>query len=216
VDGAKIIKDRTGAPMGIGAPIRKVQSTFQEVYNVDAVTPDGSEFDHYFGDGETFQIGKTSVRVMFTPGHTPACVSYVVNEEAVFVGDTLFASDAGTARCDFPNGSAEQLYESVSKLLALPEATEMFLCHDYQPGGRELVYRTTVAEQRASNKHVKDGTSKEDYVTMRTERDATLNFPRLLYPSILLNIRGGRLPTPESNGKSYLKTPIQVKTDSAL
>lgn len=161
-----------------------------------------------FDDEATFNIGSLRVRVLHTPGHTPACSSYLVADEAVFVGDTLFAPDAGTARCDFPRGSASTMYASVRRLLALPPTTRMFLCHDYQPGGRELVFETSVAEQRAANKHVKDGVSEAEYVEMRTTRDATLSFPKLLLPSIQVNVDGARLPEPDSNGVRYLRIPV--------
>jgi len=206
---APYIKRNTGAQVAIGERIRDVQSIFRPVFNIDDVSGDGSEFDRLLADGDTFAIGGLAVQVMHTPGHTPACVSYRIGD-AVFVGDTLFMPDYGTARADFPGGSARTLYRSIRRLLALPPATRLFMCHDYKAPGREsYAWETTVAEQRERNVHVREGVAEADFVAMRERRDATLAAPALLLPSIQVNIRAGRLPRAESNGVSYLKIPVQ-------
>jgi glyoxylase-like metal-dependent hydrolase (beta-lactamase superfamily II) len=206
ITAAPYLKAQLGGRMGIGQGVRAVQQTWTAIYNLDGV-PGAEVFDHLFADGESFRIGGMDARVLATPGHTPACVSYQVGD-ALFVGDTLFMPDYGTARCDFPGGDAGQLYRSIQRQFALPAETRIFVCHDYQPGGRALAFETSVAEQRASNKHVKDGIAEAEFVKMRTERDATLSTPALLLPAIQLNIRGGRLPAPEANGTAYLKIPL--------
>lgn len=207
---APYLKTRTGAPVAIGEHIRDVQQIFRPVFNLDDVSGDGSEFDRLFRDGETFHIGALTVEVMHTPGHTPACVSYRIGD-AVFVGDTLFMPDYGTARTDFPGGSAYMLYLSIRRLLTLPPETRLFMCHDYRALGRtEYAWESTVAEQCQSNVHVHDGVGAEAFTEMRQSRDATLPAPTLLLPSIQVNIRAGRLPESESNGVRYLKIPVSL------
>ncbi len=207
---APYLKQKTGAKVGIGEHISEVQRIFRAVFNLDDISGDGSEFDHLFADGEVFPLGNLAVHVMHTPGHTPACVSYVTGD-AVFVGDTLFMPDYGTARADFPGGSATQLYHSMLRLLALPPETRVFVCHDYKaPGRDEFAWETTVGAQRDSNIHVGGGVAEADYVKMRNERDAKLAAPVLLMPSIQVNIRAGQLPKAESNGVRYLKVPLRL------
>lgn len=207
---APYIRQRTNAQVAIGEHIRDVQTIFRPVFNVDDVSGNGSEFDRLLKDGETFHIGDLTVEVLHTPGHTPACVSYRIGD-AVFVGDTLFMPDYGTARADFPGGSARTLYRSIQRLLALPPETRIFLCHDYKAPGRDSYeWETTVAEERARNVHVKEGVEEDAFVTMRQQRDATLAAPTLLLPSIQVNIRAGRLPRAESNGVHYLKIPVRM------
>ncbi|WP_440029489.1 MBL fold metallo-hydrolase [Chromobacterium amazonense] len=207
---AGYLKDKAGGQIGIGRRIDEVQSTFSRVFNLEpAFHCDGSQFDHLFEDGETFRIGELDARVLALPGHTPADVGYQV-EDAVFVGDTLFMPDVGTARCDFPGGDAAMLYRSIHKLLALPDETRLLLCHDYPPPGREPAWRATVAEQRRANLHARDGVDEAAFVKMRQARDATLDMPRLLLPSIQVNIRAGRLPPAEDNGVRYLKLPLDA------
>ena len=204
------LKARTGARVAIGEHIRDVQTIFRPVFNLDDVSGDGVEFDRLLRDGETFTIGDLKVDVLHTPGHTPACVSYRIGD-AVFVGDTLFMPDYGTARADFPGGCAHTLYQSIQKLLALPPATRLFMCHDYKAPGRDIyAWESTVAEERARNVHVHDGVDADAFVAMRQRRDATLAAPTLLLPSIQVNIRAGRLPEAESNGVRYLKIPIRL------
>ena len=210
LSGAPFIKARTGAKIGIGEHIRDVQRIFRPVFNALDVSGDGSEFDHLFKDGERFRLGSLEVEVMHVPGHTPADIAYRVGD-AVFVGDTLFMPDYGTARADFPGGNARMLYRSIQKLLALPAQTRLFMCHDYKAPGRDhYAWETTVAEQRARNTHVKDGVGENTFVAMREARDATLAAPRLLLPSIQVNIRAGKLPPAESNGVHYLKIPVRL------
>ncbi len=210
---AQYLRAKTGAKVAIGADIGSVQKIFNPVFNQKAAV-DGREFDHLFHEGDTFNIGKLTAEVMATPGHTPACISYKIGD-AVFVGDTLFAPDYGTARTDFPGGDARTLYRSIRKLLALPPETRMFLCHDYKPQGRDkYIWETTVAEQRAANVHVHDGVDEESFVAMREKRDATLAAPALLLPSIQVNIRAGHVPQPEDNGKRYLKIPLAVPAEA--
>ncbi len=210
---AHYLKTRTAAPVAIGEHIREVQRIFRRKFNLDDVSGDGKEFDWLFRDGETFHIGDLAVEVLHTPGHTPACVSYRI-DDAVFTGDTLFMPDYGTARADFPGGSAQTLYQSIRRLLALPAETRLFLCHDYKaPGRSEYAWETTVAEQRRHNVHVHDGVGAEEFTDMRQRRDATLAAPALLLPSVQVNIRAGRLPDAESNGVRYLKIPVSLVTE---
>jgi glyoxylase-like metal-dependent hydrolase (beta-lactamase superfamily II) len=208
---APYLRQRTGARIGIGEHIRSVQTLFQPVFNLGDVSGDGSEFDELFRDGERFRIGDLDVEVMHTPGHTPACVSYRIGN-SVFVGDTLFMPDYGTARADFPGGSAAALYRSIQKLLQLPDDTRLYMCHDYKPAGRDhYAWQTTVREQRERNIHVHDGVSEAEFVALRNRRDATLAAPTLLLPSIQVNIRAGRFPQAESNGARYLKIPLRLE-----
>jgi glyoxylase-like metal-dependent hydrolase (beta-lactamase superfamily II) len=211
LSGAPYIKLKTGAKVGIGERIREVQKIFRPVFNATDVSGDGSEFDRLFKDGERFKLGTLDVEVIATPGHTPACVSYKV-EDAVFVGDTLFMPDYGTARADFPGGDARTLYRSIMRVLSLPPETRLFMCHDYLPkdGRTSYAWETTVAEERASNIHVKAGVSEDDFVKMRESRDATLSAPVLLMPSIQVNMRAGRLPPADSNGVHYLRVPVKL------
>ncbi len=207
---AAYLKSKLGGQVGIGEHIGEVQRTFKEIYNVDRTFPtDGRQFDHLFADGECFQVGSMQARVIHTPGHTPACVTYLIGD-AAFVGDTLFMPDFGTARCDFPGGNARQLYKSIQKILALPPETRLFMCHDYGPGGRAYAWETTVAEQRAANVHVREGIDEDAFVRMREERDATLGMPALIIPSVQVNMCAGDLPAPEENGVRYLKVPLNA------
>ena len=203
------IRNRTGAKVGIGIGVREVQGVFAPIFGADDV-PGGEDFDHLFEDGETIALGEMSIAVMATPGHTPACVSYKIGD-AVFVGDTLFMPDYGTARTDFPGGDAAQLYQSIQRIFALPPETRLFLCHDYKaPGRSEYAWQTTVAEEAERNVHIGGGASAEAFIEMRHARDATLCAPKLLYPAIQVNIRGGRLPPPEADGSRYLKIPVTI------
>jgi glyoxylase-like metal-dependent hydrolase (beta-lactamase superfamily II) len=206
---APYLKERVGGRIAIGAHIRDVQAVFRKIFNAPDMATDGSPFDHLFEDGEDFRIGELEGRVMHTPGHTPACVSYVIGED-VFVGDTLFMPDYGSARCDFPGGDARTLYRSIGKLLALPGSTRLHLCHDYLPGGREACWQSTVARQRAENVHVHTGVSEDEFVAMRTARDQTLGMPALMLPAVQVNVRGGHLPPAEDNGTHYLKIPLNL------
>lgn len=204
------LRAQLGGRIGIGERITDVQKVFAGVFHLEpGFLTDGSQFDHLFRDGETFAVGELSVEVVHVPGHTPACVAYRVGD-AVFVGDTLFMSDLGTARCDFPGGNAHALYASIRRLLALPPETRLFMCHDYPPAGREVRFESTVAEQRAHNIHVHDGIGEDTFVEMRTRRDATLEMPVLILPSVQVNIRAGQMPPPESNGTTYLKIPVNA------
>lgn len=204
------LRTRLGGRIAIGAGITRVQGVFRQLFNLEpSFAADGRQFDHLFADGESFRIGALEAKVLAMPGHTPTCVAYQVGD-AVFVGDTLFMPDVGTARCDFPGGSAVQLYRSVRRLLSLPPATRLFMCHDYPPAGRAPRWETTVAEQRASNIHVHDGVTEEDFVAMRTARDATLEMPHLILPAIQVNIRAGQMPPAEANGVTYLKIPVNA------
>uniref|UniRef100_UPI0030B9C918 MBL fold metallo-hydrolase n=1 Tax=Neoroseomonas eburnea TaxID=1346889 RepID=UPI0030B9C918 len=201
---APYIKAKTGAPIGIGEHIRDVQAIFRPVFHADDVKPGGGDFDRLFRDGERFPLGSLEVEVIHTPGHTPACIAYKVGDD-VFVGDTLFMHDYGTARADFPGGDARVLYRSMKKLLALPPQTRLWMCHDYKAPGRDsFAWQSSVAEQRAHNPHVKDGVTEDQFVAFRTQRDAQLAAPLLLLPSIQVNIRAGRFPPAESNGVRYL------------
>jgi glyoxylase-like metal-dependent hydrolase (beta-lactamase superfamily II) len=207
---APYLKARLGGRLAIGSHITAVQRVFKGIFNLEpGFKPDGSQFDHLFKDGETFAVGELAGEVLYVPGHTPACVAYRIGD-AVFVGDTLFMPDVGTARCDFPGGDAKTLYASTRKLLSLPPQTRLFMCHDYPPGGRAVRFETTVAEQRAHNIHVHDGVSEEAFVAMRTQRDATLEMPVLILPSVQINIRAGQLPPAEDNGTTYLKIPVNA------
>jgi glyoxylase-like metal-dependent hydrolase (beta-lactamase superfamily II) len=207
---APLIKAHTGAQIGIGEHIREVQTIFRPIFDATDLKTDGSDFDRLFADGERFTVGAMEIEVLHTPGHTPADVSYRIGD-AVFVGDTLFMPDYGTARADFPGGDARQLYRSIRKLLALPRETRLFLCHDYKaPGRDEYAWETTVGEERDRSVHVHDGVSEEEFVAMRQARDAGLAAPRLLLPSIQVNIRAGRFPPAEANGVRYLKIPVKL------
>ncbi|MFN4024524.1 MAG: MBL fold metallo-hydrolase [Hyphomonas sp.] len=205
---ADYVRQKTGAKVGIGAHITDVQQTFRPVFGPTPDTPDGAVFDALFEDEETFRLGNQTVRVLHTPGHTSACVSYVIGD-AAFVGDTVFMPDYGTARTDFPGGDAHALYRSIRKLLALPPETRIFVGHDYLPDDRtEYAWEATVGEHRARNIHVHDGISEDEFVAMRTSRDKTLAAPRLILPSLQVNIRAGHLPPPESDGQVYLRLPV--------
>lgn len=205
---APYIKEKLGGTTAIGAHIVDVQAIFRNVFNLEAgFATDGSQFDQLFSDGDTFIIGALEARVMHTPGHTPACLTYVIGDCA-FVGDTLFLPDYGTARCDFPGGDAGTLYDSIQRIYELPDETRLFMCHDYPPEGRGPQFETTVRAERTRNIHVADGTSREDFIAMREARDATLAVPKLLLPSIQVNIRAGALPPAEDNGVAYLKLPV--------
>jgi glyoxylase-like metal-dependent hydrolase (beta-lactamase superfamily II) len=210
---AAYIQGTLGGRTGIGARITQVQATFAQLFGVARDVPaDGSQFDRLFEDGDTIALGSLTVSVLHTPGHTPACVTYLVDStpRAAFVGDTLFMPDFGTARCDFPGGDARQLYRSIRKVLALPDDTVLYTGHDYQPGGRAPRFSTTVAGQRAHNLHVGGDVSEDAFVAMRGARDATLALPMLMLPSVQVNIRGGRLPQREANGIAYLKIPLDA------
>ena len=211
LSGAPYIKIKTGAKVAIGERIREVQNIFRPVFNAMDVSGDGSEFDLLFKDGDIFEIGNLKGEVLATPGHTPACVSYKIGD-AVFVGDTLFMPDYGTARADFPGGDARTLYRSIRKLMAMPRETRLFMCHDYLPkGGRNhYAWETTVGEELARNIQVHEGVSEDEFVTMRSARDATLAAPTLLLPSIQVNIRAGKLPPADSDGVHYLKIPVRL------
>jgi glyoxylase-like metal-dependent hydrolase (beta-lactamase superfamily II) len=209
LSGAPYVKAKTGAAIGIGEHIKDVQRIFRPVFNADDLKTDGSDFDRLFAEGDSFKVGDLTFEVLHTPGHTPACVSYKVGDD-VFVGDTLFMPDYGTARADFPGGDAHALFRSIHKLLALPPRTRLHMCHDYKaPGRDEYRWDTTVADEREHNVHVHEGVTEEDFVAMRTKRDATLSTPRLLLPSIQTNIRAGKLPPAEDNGVAYLKIPVK-------
>ncbi|WP_418318128.1 MBL fold metallo-hydrolase [Piscinibacter sakaiensis] len=209
LSGARYLQDKVGGRIAIGEHIREVQATFKKLYNLERnFLPDGAQFDHLFTDGEVFRIGEVEVTALLVPGHTPADMAYVV-DDAVFVGDTLFLPDVGTARADFPGGDARTLYRSIRRILELPPQTVMYVCHDY-PKGRPAAWQTTVAEQRANNIHVRDGISEDEFVAMRTARDATLEVPTLILPSLQVNIRAGRLPPAEEDGISYLKIPLNA------
>ncbi|MEX0603832.1 MAG: MBL fold metallo-hydrolase [Marinobacter sp.] len=208
---AVYIHDQLGGHTGIGANIKLVQEIFDKAFNAgEEFERDGSQFDTLFSDGGEFSIGNLTCRVMHTPGHTPACLTYLIGD-AAFVGDTLFMPDYGTARCDFPGGDARTLYRSIQKLLALHSETRVFLCHDYQAPGRDYFQNeTTIAEQRKHNVHVHEGISEDEFVKMRTERDATLGMPRLIIPSVQVNMRAGHFPPAEENGQQYLKVPLNL------
>ncbi len=207
LSGAQHIVAALGGRIGIGAHVTKVQKTFIDIYNLTDISPGGGAFDHLFKDGETVEIGTLKGYVMFTPGHTPACITYVFGD-AAFIGDTLFSPDYGTARCDFPGGDGAVLWASMQKILALPDSTRLFLCHDYLPNGRALMTHTTVARQRAENIHLAAAQDADSYARLRAERDAGLSMPVLILPSVQVNVRAGRMPPAETNGVSYLKLPV--------
>ena len=210
LSGARYLQQRVGGRIAIGENIRVVQATFKKLYNLErSFLPDGSQFDHLFTDGETFMIGSVEAAAMPVPGHTPADMAYLI-DGSVFVGDTLFMPDVGSARADFPGGDAHQLYASMHRLLALPPETTMYVCHDYPPATREARWKTTVAEQKAHNIHVRDGIGEDEFVAMRQARDATLEVPTLILPSIQVNVRAGRLPPADENGVSYLRIPLNA------
>ncbi len=211
---APYLKQQLGGRIGIGQHIATVQQVFGKLFNVEPdMARDGSQFDHLFANDELFSIGTLSCRALHTPGHTPACMTYVVSNDyqsAAFVGDTLFMPDYGTARCDFPGGDARTLFHSINKVLSLPEDTVLYMCHDYQPGGREVCYVSTVGDERRANIHVRNGITEEEFVSMRAKRDATLDMPTLLLPSVQVNMRAGHFPPAEANGTSYIKIPLNA------
>ena len=210
LSGAPVLKQRLQARTAIGDHITAIQEVFTGIFNLDDVATDGSQFDLLLADGDEFPVGNIQGKVMHTPGHTPACVTFVIGD-AVFVGDTLFMPDFGTARCDFPGGDAEALYDSIQKIFELPDETRLFMCHDYKaPGRDEYAWETSVAEQRKDNIHIHDGISKQEFVDFRTGRDSQLGMPKLIIPSIQVNIRAGDMPDPEGNSVSYLKVPVDV------
>ena len=203
-------KKRYGSQTVTGSRVGEVQRSFRDIYNLGADFPiDGRQFDILLDEGQDLEVGSFRIRAMHTPGHTPAHMSWQV-EDAVFVGDTLFMPDYGTARCDFPGGSADQLYDSIQRIYALPDSTRLFMCHDYQPGGRDLRFVTTVAEQKQSNVQLRQGTTKQEFLKLRTARDAKLDMPALILPAIQINIRAGEFPNREANGTAYLKIPLNV------
>jgi len=207
---APVLKRRLQAKTAIGDRVTDIQNVFTGIFNLDDVATDGSQFDVLLADGDAFGIGNLEAKVMHTPGHTPACVTYVIGD-AAFVGDTLFMPDFGTARCDFPGGDVEALYDSIQKIFSLPNETRLFMCHDYKaPGRDEYAWETSVDEQRQKNIHVHDGITKQEFVAFRTERDSQLGVPKLIIPSIQVNIRAGDMPEPEGNGVSFLKVPVDV------
>jgi glyoxylase-like metal-dependent hydrolase (beta-lactamase superfamily II) len=202
------IQAKVGGKIGIGENIKVVQEVFGKIFNEGTeFRRDGSQFDRLFGDGDTYSIGAMTAFAMATPGHTPACMTHVIGN-AAFVGDTMFMPDGGTARADFPGGDARELFRSIRKILDLPGEMRLFVCHDYGPGGREIRWETTVAEERRNNIHVRDGIGEDEFVALRTARDKTLGMPKLIIPSIQINIRGGELPAPDASGKRFLKVPL--------
>lgn len=210
LSGAHYLKECIGGRIAIGEHIRQVQATFSKVFNFErSFLPDGSQFDHLFKDGETFMIGSVEAKALLVPGHTPADMAYRV-DDAVFVGDTLFMPDVGTARADFPGGDAHQLYQSIQRILQLPPETVMYVCHDYPPPSRAAQWQTTVAEQRTSNIHVRNGISEGAFVAMRTARDSVLDMPTLILPSIQVNVRAGQMPPADDNGIAYLRIPLNT------
>ena len=211
LSGAPLIKQRTGAKVAIGEHVREVQTIFRPIFGADDLKADGSDFDRLLGDGERLEVGGLDIEVMYTPGHTPACVSYRIGN-AVFVGDTLFMPDYGTARTDFPGGDARQLYRSIQKILSLPPKMRLFMCHDYKaPGRDQFAWETTVEEERRSNRHIHEGVGEDEFAAMREERDRTLCTPRLLIPSIQVNMRAGRFPPADQHGVRYLRVPVKLK-----
>jgi len=207
---APYLQEKLGGQIAIGSHVRDVQKIFTKLFNANGVATDGSQFGALIEDGQTFNIGELEAKAIHTPGHTPACMSYLIGD-ALFVGDTLFAADFGTARCDFPGGDARALYQSIQKLFALPDTTRVFLCHDYLPEGRDqYIHQTTIGEEKANNIHVGHGASEDEFVKMRTERDATLAMPKLILPSVQVNMRAGLLPEPEDNGIRYIKIPLNA------
>jgi len=207
---AHYFKEQVGGRIGISSRVIEVQATFKALFNVEpGFAVDGSQFDHLFEDNESFKIGGMDAIAWQTPGHTPACTTYLVGN-AAFVGDTVFMPDSGTARADFPGGDAATLYRSIQRILSLPAETYLYMCHDYGPGGRAFSWVTTVAEEREQNPHVRDGVSEAEFIRLRKERDAGLDVPKLILPSVQVNMRAGRFPPPEANGVSYLKLPLNV------
>jgi glyoxylase-like metal-dependent hydrolase (beta-lactamase superfamily II) len=207
---APYLQEKLGGQIAIGSHVRDVQKIFTQLFNANGVATDGSQFGALFEDGTVFKLGELEAKAIHTPGHTPACMSYLIGD-ALFVGDTLFSPDFGTARCDFPGGNARALYQSIQKLFALPDATRVFLCHDYLPKGRDqYIHETTIGEEKANNIHVGHGASEDEFVKMRTERDATLAMPKLILPSVQVNMRAGHLPEPEDNGIRYIKIPLDA------
>ena len=207
---APYIQKQLGGKIAIGYHIQDVQKVFKGIFNLEPeFKVDGSQFDYLIEEGKNLEFGNLSVHPIFVPGHTPACMAYEIGD-AIFVGDTLFMPDVGTARCDFPGGSANNLYKSIQKILSYPDNTRLFMCHDYPPSNRPVAYETTVAKQKKDNIHIHDGISEEQFVEMRTKRDKTLQMPVLLLPSIQVNVRAGHPPPPENNGKRYLKIPLDV------
>lgn len=207
---APYIQGELGGKLGIGENIKVVQDTFGKIFNEGTeFQRDGSQFDRLFKDGDTYMVGAMTCLAIYTPGHTPACMTHVMGD-AAFVGDTLFMPDGGTARADFPGGDAHMLYRSIKKVLSLPGETRLFMCHDYGPNGRDIKWETTVDEERAHNVHVRDGVSEDEFVRMRTTRDATLAMPKLIIPSIQVNMRAGKLPPKDESGKTFLKVPVNL------
>jgi glyoxylase-like metal-dependent hydrolase (beta-lactamase superfamily II) len=210
ISGAPYLKAKLGGQTAIGGGVTAVQSTFKDVFNLTDLSPDGSQFDHLFKDGDTFDVGNIGGRVIATPGHTPACVTYVIGDSA-YVGDTLFMPDFGTARTDFPGGSAPQLYDSIQKILALPDDTRLFMCHDYKAPGRDVyAWETSVAAQRDGNIHINKNVSEAEFIAMREGRDSQLGMPKLLLPAIQVNMCAGKFPEPEENDIRYLKIPVDA------
>lgn len=210
ISGAPYLKAKLGGQTAIGGGVTAVQSTFKGVFNLTDLSPDGSQFDHLFNDGDTFDVGNIGGRVIATPGHTPACVTYVIGDSA-YVGDTLFMPDFGTARTDFPGGSAPQLYDSIQKILALPDDTRLFMCHDYKAPGRDVyAWETSVAAQRDGNIHINKNVSEAEFIAMREGRDSQLGMPKLLLPAIQVNMCAGKFPEPEENDIRYLKIPVDA------
>ncbi|WP_454621286.1 MBL fold metallo-hydrolase [Bradyrhizobium cenepequi] len=210
LSGAPYIQGRLGGKIGIGEKITIVQETFGKIFNEGTeFQRDGSQFDRLFKDGDTYQVGAMKAFALYTPGHTPACMTHVIGD-AAFVGDTLFMPDGGSARADFPGGNARDLYRSIRRILSLPNETRLFMCHDYGPNGREIRWETTVAEQRAHNIHVHDGITEDEFVATREARDRTLQMPKLIIPSLQINMKAGKLPPPEADGKRYLKVPLNL------
>jgi len=207
---APYLQEKLGGKLVIGNHIVNVQNVFKGVFNLDSgFATDGSQFDRLLKEDESLPFGNLSLKALFVPGHTPACMAYEIGD-ALFVGDTLFMPDVGTARCDFPGGDARALYQSIQKILAYPQETKLYMCHDYPPNGRPAEHCTTVGAEKAGNIHIHDGITEEQFVQMRTKRDSTLDMPKLILPSIQVNIRAGHFPEPESNGKSYLKIPLNA------
>lgn len=210
VSAAPYVRDALGGTIGIGKNIAEVQKVFGTLFNLKGLATDGSQFDHLFGDKEVFTIGDLGVQVIHTPGHTPACITYVVGD-AAFIGDTMFMPDYGTARCDFPGGDSGQLYDSIQKILALPDKTRLFMCHDYKaPGRDDYAWETSVEKQKMFNIHLKGGVSRDGFIHFRNGRDAGLSMPKLILPAIQINIRAGEMPAPEDNNTRYLKIPLNA------
>jgi len=207
---APYLREQLGGRIAIGKNVTAVQETFKSVFNLGELATDGAQFDRLFGDGDTFTVGGVDARVIATPGHTPACVTYVVGD-AAFIGDTLFMPDYGTARTDFPGGDAGALYDSIQKILSLPDETRLYMCHDYKaPGRDEFAWQSSVREQRDTNVHINSKVSRDEFITMRKGRDTKLSMPKLILPAIQVNIRGGHLPDPETNAVRYLKIPLDT------